>query len=230
MLRLTSDCTAGAMRMACGRIHLSWRGSASKRSDKELAAVGVGAGVGHRERERAIVPEVAVEFVLELAAPANRFAQSRELYCRIRPPHQLHADLPKRPKSNGSGGRAGEMRLWEEQALRAAVGGAGATAAPDGLAARTVADGIARLRRQPKGHSKCAQLYTVSGNRSKQAVAIRPIAALQRTRLRRVATGCAELLHLAATIRTWRMGGAAVPLRTAAPHGVLVAAPRWYCY
>jgi hypothetical protein len=77
MLRLTSDCTAGAMRMACGRIHLSWRGSTSKRSDKELAAVGVGAGVGHRERERAIVPEVAVEFVLELAAPANRFAQSR---------------------------------------------------------------------------------------------------------------------------------------------------------
>ena len=71
MLRLTSDCTAGAMRMACGRIHLSWRGSTSKRSDKELAAVGVGAGVGHRERERAIVPEVAVEFVLELAAPAQ---------------------------------------------------------------------------------------------------------------------------------------------------------------
>ena len=38
---------------------------------EELRSVGVGAGVGHRERERAIVPEVAVEFVLELAAPAQ---------------------------------------------------------------------------------------------------------------------------------------------------------------
>ena len=42
---------------------------ARRRRDEELRAVGVGAGVGHREGEGAVVAQRAVELVLELVAP-----------------------------------------------------------------------------------------------------------------------------------------------------------------
>lgn len=49
--------------------------------DEELAAVGVGAGIGHTQREWAVMPQAAIKLILELLTPNGRATSAVTYIC-----------------------------------------------------------------------------------------------------------------------------------------------------
>lgn len=65
--------------------------------DEKLRPVGIGPGIGHAERKRAVVAQVAVELVFEFASP-NRLA-ARPIAQRV---SHLHHEARNHPVHDGA--------------------------------------------------------------------------------------------------------------------------------